>query len=201
MTVVLADDTIGQPPPAPPERPRVLMLGTGLALVAIVMAFAGVIGLYLQRRAATLASGQSWLPKDATIDLTPGNVALVGLVISAFVVQWAHFSIRNDDRPRAYLALGLTALLGGAYLNSMAFYYTQMHITVHDPVGLLIFVITGMHVAMAGAGIVFVGLMAFRTLGGEYSGRDREGIAAAALYWHVTVAMYAVIWLTIFVTK
>ena len=116
-------------------------------------------------------------------------------------MQWAVYSIANDDRPRAYLALGLTVLLGGAYINGMAFNYTQMGITVHDPVGLLIFTITGMHLAMAGAGMLFVGLMAFRALGGQYSGRDREGIVAAAMYWHVTVLVFAVIWFTIFVTK
>jgi cytochrome c oxidase subunit 3 len=76
-----------------------------------------------------------------------------------------------------------------------------MGITVHDPVGLLIFTITGMHLAMTGAGMLFVGLMAFRALGGQYSGRDREGIVAAAMYWHVTVIVFAVIWFTIFVTK
>src|SRR5581483_1672023 len=199
MTVVIADDVLGVPPPPPPPRPRVLLIGTGFALAAIVMAFAGLIGLYLEQRSAALASGGTWLPKGADIPLTPGNVAMVGLVISAFIVQWAVYCIANDDRPRAYLALGLTALLGGAYLNSVAFYYTQMHLTVHESVGLLIYVITGMHLAMAGAGIVFVGLMAFRALGGQYSGRDREGVVAAAVYWHVTVAVYAVIWFTIFV--
>jgi hypothetical protein len=54
---------------------------------------------------------------------------------------------------------------------------------------------------MAGGGIVFVGLMTFRTLGGQYSGRDREGLTAALVYWYVTVAVYAAIWFTIFVTK
>jgi heme/copper-type cytochrome/quinol oxidase subunit 3 len=54
---------------------------------------------------------------------------------------------------------------------------------------------------MAGAGVIFIALMAFRTLGGQYSGRDREGIVAALIYWYVTVAVYAVIWYTIFVTK
>ena len=165
------------------------------------MAFAGLIGLYVGRRAAALEANQPWLPKGVTIDLTPGNVAMVGLLISAVVVQWAVYSIANDDRPRAYLALGLTVLLGAAYINGMAFDYTQMGITVHDPVGLLIFTITGMHLAMAGAGMIFVGLMAFRALGGQYSGRDREGIVAAAMYWHVTVLIFAVIWFTIFVTK
>jgi cytochrome c oxidase subunit 3 len=179
----------------------VLLIGTGFALAGIVLAFAGLIGLYVGRRAAAIEANQPWLPKGVTIDLTPGNVAMIGLVISAVVVQWAVYSIANDDRPRAYLALGLTVLLGGAYINGMAFNYTQMGITVHDPVGLLIFTITGMHLAMTGAGMLFVGLMAFRALGGQYSGRDREGIVAAAMYWHVTVIVFAVIWFTIFVTK
>ena len=30
--------------------------------------------------------------------------------------------------------------------------------------------------------------MTIRTIGGEYSGRDPEGIVAAALFWYVTVA-------------
>jgi cytochrome c oxidase subunit 3 len=201
VTLVVADDSIGLPPPPPPARPRVLLIGTGFALVGIVLAFAGLIGLYVGRRAAAIEANQPWLPKGVTIDLTPGNVAMIGLVISAVVVQWAVYSIANDDRPRAYIALGLTVLLGGAYINGMAFNYTQMGITVHDPVGLLIFTITGMHLAMTGAGMLFVGLMAFRALGGQYSGRDREGIVAAAMYWHVTVIVFAVIWFTIFVTK
>lgn len=201
MAVAFADDVIGLPPPPPPARPRVLLIGTGFALGAIAMAFGGVIAVYLERRSQTLATGQPWLPKGVVIDLTPGNVALVGLVISAFIIQWAVYSISHDDRPRAYLALGLTVLLGLAYINSMAFYWTQMKITVHDPVGLLIFTLTGMHVAMAGAGMIFVGLMAFRTLGGQYSGRDKEGVVAATIYWDVMVLLYAVIWYTIFVVK
>jgi heme/copper-type cytochrome/quinol oxidase subunit 3 len=201
MTLVLPDDVIGQPPPAPPARPRVLLIGTGFTLAGIVLAFAGLIGLYVGRRAAALEANTPWLPKGVSIDPTAANVAMVGLVISAFVVQWAVYSIAEDDRPRAYLALGLAILLGAAYINGMAFNYTQLHITVHDQVGLLIFTITGMHLAMAGAGMIFLALMAFRTLGGQYSGRDREGIVAAAIYWDVTVAVYAVIWFAIFVTK
>jgi heme/copper-type cytochrome/quinol oxidase subunit 3 len=201
MALAIPDDAIGLPPPAPPARPRVLLFGTGFALAGIVMAFAGLLGLYVGKRAAVIESNQPWLTKGIVIDLTPGNVALVGLVISSFVVQWAVYSIANDDRPRAYLAFGLTALLGVAYINSMAFYFTQMKVTVHDPVGQLIIVIIGMHLAMIGAGVIFIGLMAFRTLGGQYSGRDREGVVAAAMYWHVSVLVFAAIWLTIFVAK
>lgn len=203
MAIAIPDDSIGLPPPAAPVRPRVLLIGTGIALSGIVMSFAALVGLYLERRATTVAGGRPWFPKDVVTDLTAPNVALIGLVLSMIFVQWAVQAIGDEDRPRAYLALGLTALLGLAYLNSMAFNFTQMHFTLHDQngVGVLVYVIVGLHLAMAAGGLVFVGLMAFRTLGGQYSGRDREGVTAAALYWHVTVAMYVVIWFMIFVTK
>jgi heme/copper-type cytochrome/quinol oxidase subunit 3 len=203
MAVALTHDTIGAPPIAPPARPRVLLIGTSLACAGIVMAFAGLLGLYADERATVVRDGGKWLPKDVVIDLTPFNVALVGLVISIVVLHWAVYAVGNEDRPRAYLALGLAALLGAAYINSVAFSYTQMGFTIDDPsgVGILVYVITGMHLAMAGAGVIFIALMAFRTLGGQYSGRDREGIVAVLIYWYVTVALYAVIWFTIFVTK
>jgi heme/copper-type cytochrome/quinol oxidase subunit 3 len=203
MAIALADDSIGAPPLAPPARPRVLLIGTALACAGIAMAFAGLLGLYVEERAAVVRDGGKWIPKGVVIDLTPFNVSLLGLVILIVVLHWAVYAVGNDDRPRAYLALGLAALLGASYINSVAFSYTQMGFTVADPsgVGLLVYVITGMHLAMAGAGVVFIALMAFRTLGGQYSGRDREGVVAALLYWYVTVAIYAVIWFTIFVTK
>ena len=203
MAVAFADDIIGSPPAAPPARPRVLLIGTGLACAGIVMAFAGLIGVYAERRASVLRTGAKWLPKDVTIDLTPFNVALIGLAISCVIMQWAVYCISNDDRQRAYIALGLSALLGAAYINGVCFAFTQMGFTIHDQsgVGILVYAITGLHLAMTGAGIIYIGLMAFRTLGGQYSGRDKEGIVAATVYWYVTVAVYAVIWFTIFVTK
>jgi heme/copper-type cytochrome/quinol oxidase subunit 3 len=203
VAVALAHDVIGAPPVAPPARPRVLLIGTVLTCAGIAMAFAGLLGLYAEERASVIREGGTWMPKSVVIDLTPFNVAFVGLGILLVVLHWAIYAIDNDDRIRAYLALGLAALLGLAYINSMAFAYTQIGFTVNDPtgVGILVYAITGLHLAMAGAGVLFIGLMAFRTLGGQYSGRDREGITAALLYWYVTVAVYAVIWFTIFVTK
>lgn len=203
MAVTFPDDTLGSPPPAPQARPRVLLVGTGFALVGIVLTFAGLFGVYVERRAAAINSGQKWLPKEVSIDLTQFNVALIGLAISVVILQWAIWCVKHDDRQRAYIALGLTALLGAAYINGICFAYTQMGFTVHDTtgVGVLVYAITGLHLAMVGAGIIFVGLMAFRTLGGQYSAHDHEGLQAAALYWYVTCAVYTAIWYGIFVTK
>ena len=188
--------------PPTPARPRVLVTGTALASAAAAMVFAAMLGFYAHTRAATIEAEGSWLPEGAVLPLTPANMAMITLVMSAVIVQWAVYAIGNDDRRSTYIALGLAVLMGVAYINEIAYYYTQMgELTVREPVGLLIFGISGAHLAMTGIAIVFVLLMAFRTLGGQYSARDREGIVAAALFWYVMVVVFAAIWFTIFITK
>jgi heme/copper-type cytochrome/quinol oxidase subunit 3 len=54
---------------------------------------------------------------------------------------------------------------------------------------------------MVAAALIFLTLMALRSLGGEFTGRDAEGLSAAALYWYVTVAVYAVLWYAILIVK
>jgi len=185
-------------PPAP-ARPRVLLVGTLLGSAAMVMAYAGLIGTYLALRAS---SSGPWLPETVTIPLSPPNMAAVTLLMSVVTIHWAHQAIRNDDRPNSYVALGLTLVFGLAFINSAVYLFTQMGATIGgSTVELLLFAIGGFHIATVIVGIVFVALVAFRTLGGQYSGRDSEGLAAAALYWDAAVVVYLVSWLAVYVTK
>ena len=186
-------------PPPPPARPRVLLVGTVLASAAVVMAYAGLIGTYLTLRAG--ANG-AWLPETVTIPLPPPNMAAVTLLMSVVTIHWALAAIKNDDRTNSYVALGLTLMFGLAFINSAIYLFTQMGATIHGTtVELLLFAIGGFHIATVIGGIVFVALMAFRALGGQYSGRDSEGIAAATLYWDAIVIVYLVSWLAVYVTK
>jgi heme/copper-type cytochrome/quinol oxidase subunit 3 len=190
-------------PAPPPARPRVLLIGTALAAAATAMLFAGLIGVYLQERSLALKGGGSWLPQGTVIPLTPGTMGMIIMAMSAVVVQWAFYSVGNHDRVSAYCAMGLTLLLGAAYMVEMAYYYTQIGLPLRDPsgVGVVFYALTGAHVAFVGVAMVFVLTMAFRTLGGQYSGRDREGLAAAVLLWDTTVVVYAAIWYAVYITK
>jgi cytochrome c oxidase subunit 3 len=182
-----------------PARPRVLLVGTLLGSAALVMAYAGLIGTYLTLRAG--ADGP-WLPEGVVIPLTAPNMAAVTLLMSAVTMHWALYAIRNDDRPNTYVALGLTLVLGLAYINSAVYLFTQMGAGIgHSTVETLLYAIGGFHITTIIVGIVFVALMAFRTLGGQYSGRDSEGIAAATVYWDAAVAVYLVSWLAVYVSK
>lgn len=196
-----ADAALALPPAPKAVRPRVLLVGTSLAAAASFMAVVGLVGVYLSARAAVLAEGTPWLPDGVIIPLTPGNMAMATMLLSGVTMWWAVDAVGKNDRQMAYLALGLTIFFGIAVINATTFLYSQMHLPVATSQGVMIYAITGLHLAMVVGGLLYAGVMTFRTLGGEYHGRDREGLVAAALYWYVTIAAFAVIWLAIYVTK
>ena len=196
------EQPLALPSPAPPARPRLTLLGTALALGAVGMMFAGLLAVYLSYRSDALRTSGTWLPQGATIPLTPGNTAFFTLLLSAVTMWWAVDAVGRNDRQHAYLALGLTIMFGICFINMTTFLYTQMKLGVaSSPAGVLIHVITGAHLVMVVVAIVYAAVMTFRTLGGEYAGRDREGITAAAMFWYGTIAVYAAIWFAIYVTK
>ena len=189
-------------PPAEPRRPRVLLVGTALAAAASAMTLVALTAAYLQARAGVLAAGDTWLPEGVTIPLTAPNMIFGTLLLSVVSMQWAVYALRNRDRPHAYFALGITLLFGVAAINQTAYLYTQMGLVVREmPQAVLIYAVTGAHVAMMVAGLIFAVVMGFRALGGQLTGRSAEGMSAAALYWYVTVAVYSVVWYAIYITK
>jgi len=194
---------IGDAPPAPLTRPRVVMVATAFAVAGMLMFFAGLIGIYLQQRAAALASGGTWVPDKAVLPLQQPNVMLLALIGSSFMIQWALDAIRRNDRAQAYLALGVTLLFGIAVINMAVYLYSVMglDIAIQTPMPLLVYVISGAHLIALIVAMIFVGLMAFRALGGQFSSRQADGISAAALFWHAQVLVFAIIWYAIYITK
>ena len=197
----MSSAALALPPAAPPARPRVLLVGTALASAATAMAFVGMIGYYASTRAAAVAEGLPWLLEGSKIPLTPGNMAFATMLISAVSVWWAVDAVGKNDRQMAYLALGLTIMFGVAVINATTFLYTQMALPVSTTAGALVYTITGAHLGMVIVGMVYLAVMVFRTLGGEYAGRDREGLVASALFWYVAIAVHAVIWYMIYIVK
>jgi heme/copper-type cytochrome/quinol oxidase subunit 3 len=189
-------------PPAPPARPRVVVVGTALAAAGVLVFFAGALAVYAQLRSRTLATEGSWLPEDSVFPLQQPNVMLLALLMGSITIQWAVDAIKRDDRPQAYLALGLTEVFGFAVLNMAAYLYSIMTLDAASGVmAVMTYTITGAHLAVLVVAMVFVALMAFRALGGQYTSRQHDGMSAAALFWHAQVVVFAFIWFAIYITK
>lgn len=190
-------------PPAPPvQRPRVLVVGSAFAAAASFMVFIGLLGIYLTARADVISSGSVWLPEGSIIPLQQPNTIFMTLLMSVITMQWAVSAIAKNDRVNAYLALGLTLMLGIAAIVMTTYLWTLMKLDVASGVqGVLIYTITGAHIVMLVLAMLFVALMALRALGGQFTARQHDGITAAAVYWHAMVAVFALIWISIYVTK
>jgi heme/copper-type cytochrome/quinol oxidase subunit 3 len=189
-------------PPAPPARPRVVVVGTALVSAAMLMFFAAAIGIYLTLRARSLESSGTWLPEGAVFPLQQPNVMILALVMSSFTIQWAVDAIKRDDRPQAYLALGLTEVFGFAVLNMAAYLYSVMKLDAASGVmAVATYTISVAHLVALVAAMVYAGLMAFRALGGQFTSRQHDGMSAAALFWHAQVVAFGFLWYAIYITK
>ncbi len=183
--------------PAPPIRRRELLFATAFASAGVVMVFVTLLGAYL---AARNGAGEAWL-EGSRIPLTQANMQMATMVMAAVTMQWAVYAISRDDRLHAYLALGITLLLGLAFVNQTTFLVKQSGVVLAEPGGALFYSVVGVQAAMVLAGVVYIALMGFRALAGQFSSRQPDGISAAAVYWYVCVATYAVVWIAVYVRK
>lgn len=184
------------PAPTQPRR-RELLFGTAFATAGVLALMATLIGYYL---AARNAGGADWFSAN-DIPLTQPNMQLLTLGMSVVTMQWAVYSIARDDRSHTLLALGVTLLLGAAFVNQTIFLYKQAGVTLAQAEGPLFYAVTGGSLAMVAVGMLYLALMAFRALGGQFSSRQPDGIAAAAVFWYASCAVYAVVWIAVYIMK
>lgn len=191
--------------PATPARPRLLFIGTAMASAAVAMGFGALMALYIEsRQAFRIETGEAWLPSGVTIPLTQPNMMAFTLVFAAVTMFWAVFSIKNDDRVNTNIALAMTAMFGLAYVAQSAYLLTIMELPVRgDEFGRapLFYAPIGTHMVIMVVAVLYVVAMWLRTLGGEFSAKDVEGLRGAALFWYVAVALYLVLWYAIYITK
>jgi heme/copper-type cytochrome/quinol oxidase subunit 3 len=197
-----ATDTVA---PAVSPRRRTLQVGTGFAAAAVLMYFGGLLGVYFAERADFLRAnpGQSWIPSGVRIELTAPTVMAWTLLLSVVTMQWAVHATARDDRRHTLLALIVTAMFGVAVINQTAFQYAQMGLVIDGGslAAPLIYVISGSHLAFVVVALIFLFVMAMRSLTAPRTSAHLDGMTAAALCWHVMVFVYLVIWVGVFVTK
>ena len=189
-------------PAAPRVRGRTILVGTGFSIAATVMYFAGLFGVYFQQRAQFRSAGQEWIPSGARIELTPPGMIMWTLLIGCAVVQWAVYSIARDDRPHALLAIGTTLTFGAMILVQSGWQFVQMGLVADESrAATLIYTLSISFMVMTIVGMIFVALMGFRALAGQYSSSQTDGIVAAAMWWYAMTGIYFVLWIGVFIAK
>jgi len=189
-------------PPAPPLRPRTLLVGTVLVATSFAVAIFTMVGIYLARRSDVLNTGEKWLPKGSVIPLPQPNMMFFTMLLGCFTAAWAVYALRRDDRQNSYVALGVSTLLAFAYVVQATYLFSISNVPVAAPLGqgVLFWAISGTHLAMVLGGMAFMALMALRAIFGSFR-NNPEGVTAAAVYWSITTGVYAVVWFAVYITK
>ena len=191
--------TLALPPAAAPAPRRQIFIGTALGAVAGTMLIGGMLAIWVLLRDRVVDTGARF-PVDYIIPEVTTNVMLMTIWGLCLFAQWAVYSGTRGDRAHTGLALGVTAIMAIAFINSQAFVYVDMAVEIRaDYYGSLFYAITGTMMAIVIAGLVYTTVAAFRALGGRL--QETEILSAHALYWYFAAAAYSAVWFVVYVTK
>ncbi len=188
-------------PPAPePRRRNVMLVGTLLTIAAGTMLTGGLLAAYFSAREITQAAGEAWPAEEILIAMPNATlfVAYLTLLMSSVTAQWAVSALSSRDRRTMYVAVGLTLMLGLAFVNALTFSWAQLGMVAGaDPFSTTVYALTVSHLLVVVAAHVALLVVGFRAIGGQFSARNREMVVSVAAFWHFAVAMGLVIWYSV----
>jgi len=181
--------------PAEVARPRAIAnVATALFVAGDFMALCALVAGYYAVRSQAF----KWPPVNLGTYL-PTMIALT-MVMTAVTVQWAIWSIRRNDQRTTLAALGITIFFALAVLNGQWYELAHLHFGPGaNTYVTFVYVLTGFHMVNAIAGIVALGAVLGRTIGGEFHADDHDTLTAVAVFWQFTnvagLLVYAVLFL------
>jgi cytochrome c oxidase subunit 3 len=170
--------TTGGAPVEAAARRGVSNVATALLVAGEGMVLFGLVAGYYAIRAQSF----KWPPVGLGTYL-PTMVA-VTVVLGAVTIQWAIWAIRHNDQRTCLAALGLTIFFAFAVLNGQ--WYGLAHLKFGPGAttyGTFVYVLTGFHMVNVIAGLLVLGVVLVRAVGGEFSADDHDTLTAAAIFW------------------
>lgn len=161
--------------------------------------YEATMGLFLTTDAATFGAGfvyyffirvGGWPPSDLPNLLS--SILLVNtamLVASSFTLYAAHQSLERGLRKRFLGLLGVTIVLGGAFVAGQVYEYygfiVEQGFTLTSGIfGSAFFGLTGLHGLHVTLGVILLSIIFVRAVLGQYSGHRDTSIVTVSLYWH-----------------
>ena len=170
---------------------RVLLI---LLIFSIIMMFAAFTSGYIVRR-----DEGNWREFDLPIGLLYNTILIA---LSSAAMQWAYFSAGKDEVKRVNLGLGLTLVLGIAFLVGQLGVWSNL-VAGHtffggadaNPSGSFIYVLMGVHAFHLITGLVFVVVVLVRSIQYQVHSRATLSIGNATIYWHFLGGLWLYLYL------
>lgn len=126
------------------------------------------------------------------------------LLSSSVTVHFAHTALKQENRQKLKMWLGLTVLLGIAFL----FFQVEEYIEAYQQLGLTLqagiygstfFMLTGFHGAHVTIGAFMLTVMLFRAFKGHFTPNEHFGFEAASWYWHFVDVVWVGLFLFVYI--
>jgi len=170
-------------------------LGVWIFLVSEILIFGSLITAYAYVR---LSSG-SWPIASQTHDVTIGMINTIILLTSSLAMVYGLNSIKAGNIKGLRIGLLSTLALGASFLiiklgiEWPTYYRNGFTISSGLP-GSTYFVLTGLHAAHVGAGLVAVGYLTIRAFNGGFTSSKHSAVENIGLYWHFV----DIVWMFLF---
>lgn len=126
------------------------------------------------------------------------------LLSSSVTVTFAHHGIKENNRQKLVLWLGLTVALGIAFLILQVVEYrhaySELGLTLNAGIyGTTFFMLTGFHGAHVTLGTIMLIIMFFRSIKGHFKADNCFGFEAASWYWHFVDVVWVGLFLFVYI--
>jgi cytochrome c oxidase subunit III len=151
-----------------------------LFIVSTVMVFAALTSAYIVRQAEG-----NWLEFDLPNMLFYSSVIIA---ISSGTMHWAYLSAKKDDLNTLRLAMGITTLLGIAFLTVQ--WYSWVALVDRDvyfvgnPAGSFLYVFTGLHALHLISGVIFLIIVLISSFKYKIHSQKMTRLEMCSTYWH-----------------
>ncbi|MBI3977041.1 MAG: heme-copper oxidase subunit III [Chloroflexi bacterium] len=189
------------------EKPLATSLGLGVAvfLVSEAFLFASLFIIYYYLRGnAHLHGGvlAHWPPEGVEVHLATAAVNTAILLTSSLTSYLAVLAIRQGNAAGLVTWLGGTMILGTGFLAIKAVEWATNTFRPWDHAyGSIYYTLTGLHALHVLIGLLILGALLIRSLGGRFSAKRHLAVELGALYWHFVDVVWIAVFTTIYLVR
>lgn len=192
------DDGEGEPAPRRPLLDNAL-LATIFFIGAEVMFFAGLVTAFWVLRLAAAAWPPPLQPR-LPVAVTGVNTGI--LLASSAAVVAAMRAVRAGDRGAAVARFATAGALGALFLAIQGYEWIRLvhfGLTVTSGAyGGTFYTLIGAHAVHVAGALIWLAVMLRLLSRGRFAEGGRGGVRACALYWHFVVALWPVLYVTVY---
>jgi cytochrome c oxidase subunit 3 len=151
-----------------------------LAMVSMVMLFAGLTSGYIVRQAEG-----NWFVFELPFEFM---LSTVFILLSSGSMYYATSAVQRNDNKALVTGLIITLGLGLAFTFTQFLAWSKLVESgiffTGNPSGSFLYVLTGLHLAHLGGGLIYLIYVTFRSIQGKFNAESHLPVQLCAIFWH-----------------